>query len=251
MQTRNATEILEMFHFMRSIRSIPPMTSFNMEIFKSDKLLFPLLQNIPFSPCKLRNATEILEMFHFMRSIRSTPPMTSFNMEIFKSTNFFSHSWKHTIFTMQTRNATEILEMFHFMRSIRSTPPMTSFNMEIFKSDKLLFPLLQNIPFSPCKLRNATEILEMFHFMRSIRSTPPMTSFNMEIFKSDKLLFPLLQNIPFSPCKLGMRQKSSKCSISCVRSVVLLQWHRSTWKSSNLTNFFSHSCKTYHFHHAN
>ena len=197
---------------------------------------------------------------------------------------------------MQTRNATEILEMFHFMRSIRSTPPMTSFNMEIFKSDKLLFPLLQNIPFSPCKLgmrqkprnvpfhafdpyyssnvqhgnlqiwqtsfptlakhtiftmqtRNATEILEMFHFTRSIPSIPPM--FNMEIFKSDKLLFPLLQNIPFSPCKLGMRQKSSKCFISCVRSVVLLQWHRSTWKSINLTNFFSHSCQTYHIHNQN
>ena len=37
--------------------------------------------------------------------------------------------------------------------------------------------------------------------------------------------------IPFSPCKLGMRQKSSKCSISSVRSVVLLELHRSTWKS--------------------
>ena len=81
--------------------------------------------------------------------------------------------------------------------------------------------------------------------MRSIRSAPPMVSFHMEIFKSDKLLFPLLQNIPFSPWKLGMRQKSSKCSISCVRSAVLLQWCRFTWKSSNLTNFFSHSYNTH------
>ena len=154
---------------------------------------------------------------------------------------------------MQTRNATEILEMLHFIRSIRSTPGITSFNMDILKSQNLLFPLLQNqnIPFSPCKLgmrqkssKCSISCVRSVVLLELHRST-------MDILKSEKLLFPLLQNIPFSPCKLGMRQKSLKCSISSVRSVVLLELHRSTWKSSNLKNFFSHSCKTYHFHHAN
>ena len=201
MQTRNATEILEMLHFIRSIRCTPGITSFNMDILKFPKLLFPLLQNIPFSPCKLgmRQKTSKCSI-SCVRSVvilelhRST--WTSWNLQ-----NFFPTLAKHTIFTMQTRNATEKLEMLHFIRSIRSTPGITSFHMEILKSETLLFPLLQNIP--------------------------------------------------FSPCKLGMRQKSSKCFISCVRSVVLLELHRSTWTSWNFQNFFSHSCKTYHFHHAN
>ena len=169
-----------------------------------------------------RNATENLEMLHFMRLIRSTPGITSFNMEIFKSEKLFPTLAKHTIFTMQTRNATELLEMLHFMRSIRSTPQMTSFNMDILKSQNLLFPLLQNIPFSPCKqgIRQKSSKCSI-SCVRSVvllelhRST--WTSSNLKNF------FPLLQNIPFSPCKLGMRQKSSKCSISCVRSVVLLK----------------------------
>ena len=153
---------------------------------------------------------------------------------------------------MQTRNATEKLEMLHFMRSIRSTPGITSINMDIFKSEKL-FPTLAKHTIFTMQTRNATEILEMLHFIRSIRSTPGITSFNMDILKSQKLLFPLLQNqnIPFSPCKLGMRQKSSKCSISCVRSVVLLELHRSTMDILKSEKLFSHSCKTYHFHHAN
>ena len=170
---------------------------------------------------------------------------------------------------MQTRKTTEKLGML--ISSVRSVVLLelhrstwTSWNLPNFFSSwnyivqhghleisKTSLPLLQNIPFSPCKLGMRQKSSKMLHFMRSIRCTPGITSFNKDILKSPKLLFPLLQNRPFSPCKLGMRQKSSKCSISSVRSVVLLELHRSTWTSWNLQNFFSRSCKTDHFHHAN
>ena len=113
---------------------------------------------------------------------------------------------------METRNATEILEMFHFAVD----PQCSHFHHE----KEMRHGNLRNVPFHA--------------FDPQCSSYNIVQHGNLQVYQ---LLFRLW--------------KSSKCSISCVRSAVLLQWYRFTWKSSNLTNFFSHSCKTYHFHHKN